>query len=71
MGIQQKGDISAPIPESDESSFDEEKEEYDCLIICPFQNSFNRLTLQFPFSFLASVLFFNTSDSIVLPPPQL
>lgn len=71
MGIQQKGNISAPISESDESSFNDEKEECDCLVICPLQKSFNCLTLQFPFSFLASILFFSTPDNIVLPPPQL
>jgi hypothetical protein len=70
MEIQQKDHISVPVPQAEESSVDEEKEECDCLVICPLLKSFKHFKLQFSFSSQTPFLFFSLPDNIVLPPPK-
>jgi len=69
-GSQQKGHLSTPISDTEQSSFEDESEELDGQLICSFLKFFKNIKLPQQFTLQVSFRFFSLTDKIVLPPPQ-
>jgi len=70
-GTKQKGHLSVPISDTEQSSFDDESEGSDGQPTCSFLDLFKHSKPSSQFTFQASNLYFSLADNIVLPPPQL
>jgi len=70
-GSQQKGHLSAPVSDTEQSSSENEPEGFNGLIVSSFLKFFKHIKLPPQDNYQVSFRFFSLTDTIVLPPPQL
>ena len=69
MVKQQKGAVCTPIPEADQSSFEEENEESEGQFTCSLPDYVKLYYKQIPFTIRALILPLSLADTSFSPPP--